>query len=94
MKKKFYFNVCISSGDHAQEHICTISINTDTENDQTLKLKLMVACNEHFDADTVIVPNVSIDDYILGKTGSVKICVDHDGEYGDEEIFICETWLY
>ena len=88
MSKKLYFSVNAANG--SGEHIGTICANTSEE----LKEKLGIACAEHFDQDIKIKDEVDINNFLQGRSGNVKIEVEIDEEKFDDEVFICQTWLY
>jgi hypothetical protein len=83
-----YFSVCVATGD--REHIGTICVNMSFSNE--LSEKVVLACEEHFDASIELENLLDVNDYILGRNGNVKL--NFEDESISEEIFICESWLY
>lgn len=83
-----YFSVCVASGD--KEHIGTVCVNLSFPNE--LSEKVVSACEEHFDASIELENLLDVNDFIFGRSKSVKI--NFEDESISEEIFICESWLY
>ena len=84
-----YLTVNISNG----QHIGTIILLP--EHRHRFEEKLILMCDEHFDAQVEIIDNLKIENYVDGLHGIVKIKVNGiDGEEYSNEIFICQTWLY
>ena len=87
-KNTLYFSVNVSNAN--DEHIGTMAV--DKFSPQTFTEKVKTACQEHFDAD-VEIPELNINDYLQGRSGTVEIKINSDVDSIDE-IFICETWIY
>ncbi len=87
-----YLTVNVSNGQ--DEHIGTMIFLP--EHRHRFEEKLVLMCDEHFGAQVVVPPNLKIEDYVDGNSGTIEIKVDdgiQDEEYPNE-ISICQTWLY
>lgn len=87
-----YLTLSQSEDNHG--HIATLRVDRLTS--EEFREKLIFALNEHFDSDVLIPESttLNVDDYIHGRSGTVGVMVEYEGEFALEEIFICQTWIY
>ena len=88
--EQYYFS--IREQHDEQRHIGTALAQTTND----LMQKIVLMCNEHFDAETTIVAHPGLEDCLHGNAPTITICLnDNNGEYDyTTTIVVTQTWIY